>query len=861
MAKTLETKYNHEAVEKDKYQYWLEQECFKSGDKTKKPFTIVIPPPNVTGKLHLGHAWNGSIQDAIIRRKKMQGFDTLWLPGMDHAGIATQAKIDEKLKSQGKSRHEMGREKFLEVAWQWKDEYSALIRKQWAGMGLALDYNKERFTLDQGLNDSITDVFIKLYEKGMIYRGNRIINWDVEAKTALSNIEVEYKEVKGHLYYLKYLTEDKKDFLPVATTRPETIFADTALLIHPKDKRYKKFTGKKVYIPGTDRLIPIISDDYVDMSFGTGCVKVTPAHDPNDFIIGEKYKLDKPLCMDESGFLNELAGVYKGLERFKARTKLITDLEKNGLVIKIEEHIHNVGHSERTNAVIEPRMSLQWFVKMDGLAKNTLEKHTVQFLPNRFIKIFTNWMTDIQDWCISRQLWWGHRIPAYYKGDEVVVSKTHPGEGYTQDEDVLDTWFSSALWPFSTLGWPSNTEDLKRYYPTDILVTAYDIIFFWVARMIFQGIEFTGQSPFKVALIHGLIRDANGQKMTKSIGNVVDPRDVQKQYGTDALRHFLLTGSALGADLRYEEEKVAASWNFINKLWNTARYVFLNVDDMNIKKINFENLSLSAKATLQILNRTLSEADYYFEKYEFGEAGRIIYNFMWDDFASWFLELSKIDLLNSSKERADEIRNSLLYILDTIIKLLHPFIPFVTEEISLQYNKKPLLSLDWPKVITLPKDDSEAELSIIKEIITTNRVLRNEKKKPFSVPLSMLIYAEDAKTLKTIKDNIFYLERMCRPEKITFSETGGNKADMLAVYLKDTTVYYYKSELADPDQEIRIKAEIERLNKEILRSETILANKSFLDKAPTAKVEEEKRKLAEYKRLKLLNEKELVAIS
>jgi len=557
MMKELEKKYNHKEVESGKYDFWLKGDYFKSGDLSKEPFSIVIPPPNVTGKLHLGHAWDNTIQDIIIRRKRMQGYDALYLPGMDHAGIATQAKVDAKLREEGTTRYEIGREKFLEKAWAWTNEYSGHIREQWEALGISVDYSKERFTLDEGLNKAVTEVFIKLYKKGLIYRGERIINWDVQAKTALSNIEVEHKELEGAFYYFKYMLEDGSDYLEIATTRPETMYADTALMVHPEDERFRDFVGKNAYIPGTDRLIPIIQDSYVDIEFGTGCVKVTPAHDPNDFEVGKRHNLDMPLCMEEDGVMNSLAHKYEGMDRFECRKACVKDLTESGLCTKVEKLIHNVGHSERTGVIVEPRLSKQWFVNMKPLSKEATENSEVEFIPSRFEKTFLRWMDGTYDWCISRQLWWGHRIPAWYKDEEIYVGKDKPeGEGWKQDEDVLDTWFSSALWPFSTLGWPDNTEDLQRYYPNSVMVTGYDIIFFWVARMIFQGLEFTGKSPFKQCLIHGLIRANDGRKMSKSLGNGVDPLDIKKQYGIDTLRYFLTTNSAPGADLRFEIEKV-----------------------------------------------------------------------------------------------------------------------------------------------------------------------------------------------------------------------------------------------------------------------------------------------------------------
>ena len=613
MSKELKPKYDFKEVESGKYDYWLEKGFFEAGDKEKEPFTIVIPPPNVTGKLHLGHAWDTTLQDIIIRRKRMQGYDALWLPGMDHAGIATQAKVDEKLKNQGVSRYDLGREGFLEVAWEWKHEYAKFIRSQWGGLGLSLDYTKERFTLDEGLNKAVNHVFITLYNKGLLYQGERIINWDCEAKTALSNIEVEHKDIEGAFYHFVYPFVEGEGGVVIATTRPETMFADQAIMVHPNDERYQNIIGKQVYIPGTEVKIPVIADEYVDMEFGTGCVKVTPAHDPNDFEVGKRHGLAMPLCMNDDGTMNSMSGKYEGQDRFECRKNLIEDLTALNLFVKKENMIHSVGHSERTGVVVEPRLSKQWFVKMEVLAKQVLENDEYRFVPERFMNTLERWLENIQDWCVSRQLWWGHRIPAWYKDGEVKVQVEKPGDGWVQDEDVLDTWFSSALWPFSTLGWPEKTDLFDRYYPTSCLVTGYDIIFFWVARMLFQGVEFTGKAPFKDILIHGLIRDSQGRKMSKSLGNGVDPFDVIDKYGTDSLRYFLTTNSAPGLDLRYDETKIESSWNYLNKIWNISRYVMMNLgEDYQETEIIPSKLNLASKWILTKLNNTIEVFDFCF---------------------------------------------------------------------------------------------------------------------------------------------------------------------------------------------------------------------------------------------------------
>ena len=585
----METKYDFNLVEKGKYEFWLNNKTFLAGnDKSKRPFAIVIPPPNVTGNLHIGHAWDTTLQDIIIRYKKLCGFDALWVPGMDHAGIATQAKVDEKLSKMGINPRTLSREDWLKYAWDWKEEYANNIHKQWAKLGLALDYSRERFTLDEGLSKAVRKVFVDLYNKGLIYRGYRIINWDPKAQTALSNEEVIYKDVKGYFYHLKYIIEGTDKYLDVATTRPETLFGDTAVAVNPSDERYKDLIGKNVVLPIVGRLIPIIGDEHADPEFGTGCVKITPAHDPNDYEVGKRHNLKEIICINPDATMNENAGIYQGLSREEAREKLVSDLEKNGLLLSKEEITHNVGHSERTGVMIEPYLSSQWFVKMRPLADRVLENQKnkdtkVNFVPKRYEKTMNHWMEITYDWCISRQLWWGHRIPAWYKGDEIYVGENAPtGEGWVQDEDVLDTWFSSALWPFSTLGWPNKTDDLDRYFPNDVLVTGYDIIPFWVNRMTFQSLEFMNERPFKDCLIHGLIRDKQGRKMSKSLGNGVNPIEVIDKYGCDSLRLFLTTNSAPGMDLRYDEEKVASSWNFINKLWNASRYVIMNLSLIHI---------------------------------------------------------------------------------------------------------------------------------------------------------------------------------------------------------------------------------------------------------------------------------------
>ncbi|MCR5113185.1 MAG: valine--tRNA ligase [Acholeplasmatales bacterium] len=856
MSKELKPKYDFKEVEEGKYDFWLKGGFFEAGDLSKEPFTIVIPPPNVTGKLHLGHSWDTTLQDIIIRRKRMQGYDALWLPGMDHAGIATQAKVDAKLKEQGISRYDIGREKFLEVAWDWKKEYAKIIRSQWAALGLSLDYTKERFTLDEGLNKAVNHVFITLYNKGLLYQGERIINWDCQAKTALSNIEVEHKDVEGAFYHFVYpfVDGDGKQGVTIATTRPETMFADQAIMVNPNDERYKNIVGKEVYIPGTDVKIPVITDEYVDINFGTGCVKVTPAHDPNDFEVGKRHNLAMPLCMNDDGTMNDMAGKYKGQDRFECRENIIKDLTQSGLFVKKEPIVHSVGHSERTGVVVEPRLSKQWFVKMDVLAKQVLANDEYKFVPERFMGTLEHWLDpdSIQDWCVSRQLWWGHRIPAWYKGDEVKVQVECPGEGWVQDEDVLDTWFSSALWPFSTLGWPENTDLLKRYYPTNVLVTGYDIIFFWVARMLFQGVEFTGKAPFKDILIHGLIRDKQGRKMSKSLGNGVDPFDVIAKYGTDSLRYFLTTNSAPGLDLRYDEEKIESSWNYLNKIWNISRYVLMNLgEDFKVSDIDYSNLNLASKWILAELNKVIKNVDYNMDKYEFGEAAKTLYTFVWDDFASWYVEISKVDMASGDEANIKNTKNVLVYVLTAIVKMLHPFVPFVTEEIyqALPHDKESITISAWP--VVKPEYDNAFALTAltdVREIITAVRNERAKANKAPKEPITITIYAKDKETLEVLNLTRNYITKFTNPKTLEFTDTELNPKGNVVLVLPMANLYVPEDDLVNKEEVIKKLLDTKaKLEAELERSEKMLNNPNFVNKAPEAKVNAEKAKQAEYK--------------
>ncbi|MFA7724611.1 MAG: valine--tRNA ligase [Candidatus Izemoplasmatales bacterium] len=841
----MNPKYDHHQIESGKYEYWLENDCFDAGDTTKKPFTVVIPPPNITGKLHLGHTWDTTLQDIIIRRKRMQGYDALYLPGMDHAGIATQAKVDQKLRSQGISRYDLGREKYLEVAWSWKAEYADLIRSQWKAIGLSVDYKHERFTLDKGLSEAVNEVFVKLYNDGLIYRGKRIINWDTQAKTALSNIEIEHLDVEGALYYITYPFTDGNGGVTVATTRPETMFGDVAIMVHPDDERYFPVHGKRVYIPTTKRDIPIILDGYVDQTFGTGAVKVTPAHDPNDFEVGKRHHLPMPLCMNEDGTMNEMAKAYIGLDRFVCRQQVLKDLQELGLIVKTEPIVHSVGHSERTGVIIEPRLSKQWFVKMEPLAKYAIANNTAQFIPERFEKIFKNWMENIEDWCISRQLWWGHRIPVWYKDKEIYCGICAPkGEGWIQDEDVLDTWFSSALWPFSTLGWPQKTADFQRYFPTDVLVTGYDIIFFWVSRMIFQSLKFTGVSPFKDCMIHGLIRDNEGKKMSKSLGNGIDPNDIIEQFGADSLRYFISTNSGPGFDLRYEQEKVESSWNFINKLWNISRYVLMSTEDIDVNQLHIdpEMMTSADRWIIGRLNETISQADLFFDKYDFGEAAHCIYNFTWNDFASWYLEMAK---LNSD---AVMTKATLITVLSAIIKLLHPFMPFVTEDIyqRLPGNEGSIMRALWPSNNGIAFLESE-RMETLFEIIRRLRQIRNEYSVPYQKGIDVFIKTDSQETACFLNDNRVYIEKFINPQQLIITDNLDPVDQALSIILPQAIVYLPLGSLIDIKAELlRLEQELTRLEKEIKRSEMMMSNQNFLAKAPAEKIADEQKKKADY---------------
>ena len=863
MAKEMSSKFQPQEVEAGKYQWWVDSGVFHPNeDPNAEPYSIVIPPPNVTGKLHLGHAWDVTLQDMIIRQKRMQGFDTLWLPGMDHAGIATQAKVEEKLRGEGLSRYDLGREKFLEQTWEWKEEYASHIREQWAKMGISVDYRRERFTLDKGLSDAVKKVFVTLYEKGLIYRGEYIINWDPKAKTSLSDIEVIHKDVEGAFYHMNYPLADGSGFLEIATTRPETLLGDTAVAVHPDDERYQALIGKTVILPLVNREIPIIADEYVEQDFGTGVVKITPAHDPNDFEVGNRHNLPRINVMNDDATMNELAGKYEGMDRFAARKAIVKDLEEAGLLVKIEKHLHSVGHSERTDVVVEPRLSKQWFVKMGPLAEQAINAqreegdNTVKFYPPRFNDAYLRWMENIHDWVISRQLWWGHQIPAWYHKEtgEVYVGMEAPSdsENWTQDPDVLDTWFSSALWPFSTMGWPDeDSADYKRYYPTNTLVTGYDILTFWVSRMMFQGLEFTGKRPFKNVLIHGLIRDSQGRKMSKSLGNGVDPMEVIEQYGADALRWFLANGSAPGQDVRYSTDKMDAAWNFINKIWNASRYALMNVGDLTADQVDITGeKTLADKWILTRLNQTIGKVTELFEKFEFGEAGRLLYRFIWDDFCDWYIEMSKETLAGDDEAAKLTTRSILVYVLDNTLRLLHPIMPFVTEEIwqSVPHVGESLVVATYPTVHPEQMDEKAAEeMEFLMDFIRSVRTVRNEMNTPLSKPINIIAKVSDAAHYAILKENESYIARFSNPEEFVYGEDVEAPSDAVTSVITGAEIYLPLAGLINIEDEIaRLEKEAEKLQQEVDRVEKKLSNEKFVAKAPAAVVEAERAKGADY---------------
>ncbi|WP_125707535.1 valine--tRNA ligase [Lacticaseibacillus porcinae] len=861
MKEELAPKFDPQAVEAGRYDKWLEQGVFKpSGDKKAKPYSIVIPPPNVTGKLHLGHAWDTTLQDMLIRQKRMQGFDTLWLPGMDHAGIATQAKVEAKLRKEGISRYDLGREKFVEKVWEWKDEFAATIKQQWGKMGLSLDYSRERFTLDDGLSKAVRKVFVDLYNKGLIYRGEYIVNWDPQARTALSDIEVIHEDDKGAFYHMTYKFADgTPGGIEIATTRPETMFGDTAVAVNPSDERYKDMIGKKVIVPIVGREIPIIGDIHADPEFGTGAVKITPAHDPNDFQVGNRHNLERINCMNDDGTMNENAGKYQGQDRFECRENLVNDLKASGDLLKIVPIVHSVGHSERTGVQVEARLSTQWFVKMQPLAeasiKNQEGDNKVNFVPERFEHTFLNWMNNIHDWVISRQLWWGHRIPAWYNKTtgEMYVGMEAPkdAENWEQDPDVLDTWFSSALWPFSTMGWPdTDAPDYKRYYPTDTLVTGYDIIPFWVARMIFQGLEFTGQRPFKNTLIHGLIRDEQGRKMSKSLGNGIDPMDVIEKYGADALRWFLVNGSTPGQDTRFSWKAIGASWNFINKIWNMSRFVLMNLEDTKASdQPDPATFDLSDQWIFARLNETIESVTAKFDKFEFGEAERDLYNFIWNELADWYIEMAKEVLYGEDEDAKIAKRINLRYVLDQVLRLLHPIMPFVTEKIwlTMPHDGESIVVAAYPVTHKeFENADAIKQMQALIELIRAVRGIRTDVNAPMANEIDIQVKLQDADLKPIFENNFEFINRFVHAKAFEVGTDLDTPALAASAVINGATIYVPLAELINLDDEIAklTKAE-KKLDQEITRFEKKLGNQGFLAQAPAEVIDEQKAKLAD----------------
>ena len=871
MSKELAKTYDPHGLEDRIYEKWLQKKYFHAEvDHSKKPFTIVIPPPNITGQLHMGHALDNTMQDILIRFKRMQGYNALWQPGTDHASIATEVKIIETLKKQGIDKHDLGRDGFLERAWEWKKEYGGRIISQLKKLGSSCDWDRERFTMDEGCNKAVTEVFCKMHEKGWIYKGARIINWCPVCNTSISDAEVEYEEQAGHFWHIKYPLVDENgqpsttEFLEFATTRPETMLGDTAVAVHPDDERYTYLHGRQVWLPIVNKAIPVVEDAYVDMEFGTGVVKITPAHDPNDFEVGKRHNLPVINIMNDDATINENGGIYAGMDRYEARDAIVKELDKEGLLVKIEDYSHNVGTHDRCKTTVEPLVKEQWFVKMDELIKPAAEavrNGEIKLVPERMQKTYFNWTDNIKDWCISRQLWWGHRIPAYYCDDcgETVVAKQMPavcpkcgGSHFTQDPDTLDTWFSSALWPFSTLGWPEMTEDLKYFYPTDVLVTGYDIIFFWVIRMIFSGYEQMGEKPFKTVLFHGLVRDSQGRKMNKSLGNGIDPLEIIDQYGADALRLTLITGNAPGNDMRFYYERVEASRNFANKVWNASRFIMMNMEDKVIPPNAKEFLEPVDKWIISKLNNLVKEVTDNMEKFELGIAVQKVYDFIWDEFCDWYIEMVKPRLYNSDNAAS---RNAALYTLKTVLidalKLLHPYMPFITEEIfcTLQDEEESIMISSWP-VYDESKayDKEETEIEVLKEAIRGIRNVRTGMNVPPSRKAQVYVVTEKENIASVFNEGkLFFAPLAYASEVLVQSDKTGIADDAVSVVIENATVYMPFAELVDISQEIeRLKKEEKRLQGEIARSSGMLSNEKFVSKAPAAKVEEEKAKLAKY---------------
>lgn len=861
----LEKVYDPSTVEERLYKKWMDNGYFHAEvEKDKEPFTIVIPPPNITGQLHMGHALDNTLQDILIRYKRMQGYNTLWMPGTDHASIATEVKIVAKMAEEGLTKEDLGREGFLKRAWEWKEEYGGTIIGQLKKLGSSCDWERERFTMDEGLSKAVQEVFIRLHEKGYIYKGSRIVNWCPVCQTTISEAEVEHIESQGNFYHLRYPVVGSDEFVEIATTRPETLLGDTAVAVNPKDERYTHLIGKMLKLPLTDREIPVIADHYVDMEFGTGVVKITPAHDPNDFEVGRRHDLEEICVMNDDGTMNNLAGKYAGMDRYEARKEMLKDLEEQGLLIQIKPHMHNVGTHDRCKTVIEPMVKAQWFVRMEEMAKPAIEalkKGDLRFVPERFSKTYLNWLENIRDWCISRQLWWGHRIPAYYCQEcgEVTIARSMPEAcskcGHThlvQDEDTLDTWFSSALWPFSTLGWPDNTEELKHFYPTSVLVTGYDIIFFWVVRMVFSGLEQMGEVPFKDVLIHGLVRDSEGRKMSKSLGNGIDPLEVIKEYGADALRLTLITGNAPGNDMRFYYERVEANRNFGNKLWNATRFILMNYEgeDLNLE-VGLDELTAADKWILSKVNTLANEVTENMDKYDLGIAVQKLYDFAWEEFCDWYIEMVKPRLYN----KEDATRHAALWTLKTVminvLKMLHPYIPFITEEIfmGLQDREESIMISNWP----VYKEEwnfqvEEEEISLIKEAVRSIRNVRSEMNVPPSRKAQVFVVSENEKVLDIFnRGKVFFATLASASEVVMQKDKAGIDEDAVSAVIPETVLYMPLAELVDFEKEIeRLTKEKAKLQSEVDRVVKKLSNEGFVAKAPAKLIEEEKAKQAKY---------------
>lgn len=864
MKKELEKTYNPADIESRLYEKWLKKKYFHAKvDKTKKPFTIVMPPPNITGQLHMGHALDNTMQDILIRYKRMQGYNALWQPGTDHASIATEVKVIEVLKKQGISKEELGREGFLEKAWEWKKEYGGKIINQLKKMGSSADWDRERFTMDEGCSEAVQEVFIKLYEKGYIYKGSRIINWCPVCQTSISDAEVEHEEQDGFFWHINYPVKDSEEKVEIATTRPETLLGDTAVAVHPEDERYQHLIGKTLILPILNREIPVIADSYVDKEFGTGCVKITPAHDPNDFEVGKRHNLPEIVVLNDDATINANGGKFEGMERYEARKAIVKELEELGLLVKIEPHSHNVGTHDRCKTTVEPMIKQQWFVKMDEMIKPAVEavkKGEIKLLPERMKKNYFNWTDNIRDWCISRQLWWGHEIPAYYcdKCGEIIVSKEKPEicpkckeTHFTKDPDTLDTWFSSALWPFSTLGWPQKTEELEYFYPTDVLVTGYDIIFFWVIRMIFSGFEHMGKAPFHTVLFHGLIRDSQGRKMSKSLGNGIDPLEVIEKYGADALRMTLITGNAPGNDMRFYWERVEASRNFANKVWNASRFILMNMEKAEIKEEMPENLMSADKWILSKVNGLVKEVTENMEKYEMGIALQKVYDFIWEQFCDWYIEMVKPRLYQEDDITKEAALWTLKTVLITSLKLLHPFMPFVTEEIfcTVQEEEESIMISSWPEYQEKWNySEEEHSVEIIKEAVRGIRNVRTSMNVPPSKKAKVFVVSENEKVREIFEHGkVFFATLGYASEVLIQKDKIGISEDAVSAVIPETVIYMPFAELVDIEKEIeRLKKEGERLEKELTRVNGMLNNEKFVSKAPEEKIKEEKEKLTKY---------------